>query len=184
VKEVIGINGCSLCALKNERKNIVVGKGDIDADVMVIGEAPGREEDLQEKPFVGKAGKLLDKILDEADIDKNRLYITNIVKCRPPSNRNPRKKEKDKCESYLIKQIKQVGPKVIVALGKVSSSRLVGEDIKVSKLHGSIKTSAERFGDIDVFISYHPAAALYNPNLEKILIDDFKKLRFFLDFRE
>ena len=173
----ISICLCQECNLGETRKNFVYGIGDPNADLMLIGEAPGEEEDLKGEPFVGRAGKLLNKIL--AAIDKNRsdgVFITNVLKCRPPNNRDPLLSEVDKCEPYLIKQIEIIKPKLIVALGKISGNTLLKKDTSLKEMRETIH---DYFGT-PLKVTYHPAALLRNPNLKKDAWQDFQWIRDFL----
>ena len=171
------ISLCKKCSLGHTRTKFVFGNGDPNADLMLIGEAPGEEEDLKGEPFVGRAGKLLNKIL--AAIDKNRsngVFITNVLKCRPPKNRDPLLSEVEKCEPYLIKQIEIIKPKLIVALGKISGNTLLKTDISLKEMRGKIH---DYFGT-PLKVTYHPAALLRNPNLKKDAWQDFQWVRDFL----
>ena len=171
------ISLCKKCSLGHTRNKFVFGNGDPNADLMLIGEAPGEEEDLKGEPFVGRAGKLLNKIL--AAIDKNRsdgVFITNVLKCRPPNNRDPLLSEVDKCEPYLIKQIEIIKPKLIVALGKISGNTLLKKDNSLKEMRETIH---DYFGT-PLKVTYHPAALLRNPNLKKDAWQDFQWIRDFL----
>ena len=171
------ISLCKKCSLGHTRNKFVFGNGDPNADLMLVGEAPGEEEDLKGEPFVGRAGKLLNKIL--AAIDKNRsdgVFITNVLKCRPPNNRDPLLSEVDKCEPYLIKQIEIIKPKLIVALGKISGNTLLKKNIPLKEMRVKIH---DYFGT-PLKVTYHPAALLRNPNLKKYAWQDFQWIRDFL----
>ena len=171
------ISLCKKCSLGYTRNKFVFGIGDPNAELMLIGEAPGKEEDLKGEPFVGRAGKLLNKIL--AAIDKNRndgVFITNVLKCRPPNNRDPLVSEIDKCEPYLLKQIEIIKPKLIVALGKISGNTLLKKDITLKEMRGTIH---DYFGT-PLKVTYHPSALLRNPNLKKDAWIDFQWIRDFL----
>ena len=171
------ISLCKKCSLGHTRNKFVFGSGDPNEDLMLIGEAPGEEEDLKGEPFVGRAGKLLNKIL--AAIDKNRsdgVFITNVLKCRPPNNRDPLLSEVDKCEPYLIKQIEIIKPKLIVALGKISGNTLLKKNTSLKDMR---ETIYDYFGT-PLKITYHPAALLRNPNLKKDAWHDFQWIRDFL----
>lgn len=163
------IRNCKKCPLYRTRKNAVPGEGPLDADVMLVGEAPGRKEDEQGRPFVGMAGKLLDAILEKVGMPRNTVYITNVVKCRPPGNRDPKPDEIRACLPYLRRQIELVRPKIIVALGRISGKLLFGAAglrwSGISKERGKLR-DARVFGvDVRLIATYHPAAALYNPGL-------------------
>ena len=171
------ISLCKKCSLGHTRNKFVFGSGDPNADLMLIGEAPGEEEDLKGEPFVGRAGKLLNKIL--AAIDKNRsdgVFITNVLKCRPPNNRDPLMSEIDECEPYLKKQIEIIKPKLIVALGKISGNTLLKKNTSLKDMR---ETIYDYFGT-PLKITYHPAALLRNPNLKKDAWHDFQWIRDFL----
>ena len=175
---VKAIRSCTKCPLHASRRNAVPGEGPLDAEVMVVGEAPGRSEDEQGRPFVGAAGKLLDRFLEEAGLERRRVYITNIVKCRPPNNRDPRPEEIQACLPYLLEQIRIVRPKVIIVVGRIAGStlyRLAGLRWEgVRRERGRIVRA--RIGGVEVVIvpTYHPAAALYNPQLRVELEEDFR----------
>lgn len=165
------MNKCNDCDLCKHRNNIVYGSGSKYADLMFIGEAPGEEEDKQGKPFVGAAGKVLDELLDSFMIRRKYVYICNVVCCRPPENRNPKDEEILACKKHLIKQIKEINPKIICTLGSVATKVFLKTDKPMKELHG--KTYR---GKRILFVSYHPAYAVYNPNNYDLLYDDFIKL--------
>lgn len=158
--------------LAAQAHNLVMGDGNLNADIVFIGEAPGKNEDEQGKPFVGAAGKFLDTMLQEAGMNRSDVYITNIVKYRPPNNRDPLPEEKKAFWPYLVKQLQIIDPKVIITLGRHSMEYFL-PDMKISQIHGDPKRV--QFGDKKVVIIplYHPAAALYNPAQRQTLIDDF-----------
>ncbi len=145
--------GCQLC---QTRMNVVIGDGNKNADIMFVGEGPGEQEDLQGEPFVGAAGKLLDDMLSIIDLDRTNVYIANIVKCRPPHNRDPQLEEQDACIGYLQEQIRLVAPKVIVCLGRIAAKRLIREDYRITKEHGSWS----QHDGIQYTAIYHPSALL------------------------
>jgi len=155
--------------------NLVMGDGNLDADIVFIGEAPGKNEDEQGKPFVGAAGKFLNEMLSAAGMERGDVYITNIVKYRPPENRDPKPDEKKAFWPYLVKQLQIIDPKVIITLGRHSMEYFL-PDMKISQVHGEPKRV--QFGDKKVVIIplYHPAAALYNPAQRQTLIDDFVRV--------
>ncbi len=167
------INGCKRCVLSKGRKNIVFGKGNERALLMIIGEAPGEEEDEKGEPFVGSAGQLLTRMLESINIKRDEVYITNIVKCRPPRNRNPLKEEVDSCIGFLWEQIRCIKPKIILALGNVSVQTLLNTDSRISELRGKFYDIA----GIKVLPSYHPAFLLRNPSKKREAWHDLKKLR-------
>lgn len=149
-------NTCTKCGLHSTRTNVVFGVGNQNADIMFVGEGPGEQEDLQGVPFVGAAGKLLDDMLSIIDIDRTNCYIANIVKCRPPRNRDPEDHEQDACIGYLFRQIELVNPKVIVCLGRVAAKRLINPNYRITREHGSW---INRDG-IWMTSIYHPSALL------------------------
>lgn len=151
--------------------NLVFGDGDPDAELLFIGEAPGKNEDLQGKPFVGAAGKFLDQLLEMINTPRSKVYITNIVKYRPPQNRDPLPDEKDQFLPYLIKQIEIIRPKLIITLGRHSMNSLLPNQ-QISKVHGNPK----RYKGQIYLPLFHPAAALYNGVMKQVLIDDFLKI--------
>lgn len=171
------ISGCSRCRLSKNRNNIVFGDGPSDASILFIGEAPGREEDEQGIPFVGAAGEWLDRMLESAGIDRNEVFITNVVKCRPPGNRNPKTDEKEKCRKYLDEQIEIIQPDVIVLLGNVALSLVTGETGGITKKRGKIF----EFMSYPAIPTFHPAYVLRNPSGEKTVIKDLKKAKGFIN---
>ena len=162
---------CVSCDLSKQRTQVVPGEGAEDADVLFIGEAPGFNEDQQGRPFVGAAGGFLDELLRSVGLSRETVYIANVVKCRPPGNRDPLPNEIQTCRPWLEQQIEIIQPRVIVTLGRFSLARyLPGESI--SKVHGRER----RVGDITVFPMYHPAAALHQGSLRRVIEEDMKKL--------
>ncbi|MBU0707258.1 uracil-DNA glycosylase [Patescibacteria group bacterium] len=166
------IKKCSKCPLHKGRIQAVPGDGNPKADVFFIGEGPGAEEDKQGKPFVGAAGKFLDVMLTEIGWKRDDVFIGNIVKCRPPDNRDPLPEEIDTCCSYLEAQLEIIKPKIIVLLGRHAMYRFLPSDFKISKEHGKVFHRQNKF----LVPLYHPAAALYHASLRQTLIDDFKRL--------
>lgn len=165
---------CKKCELCQTRHNVVVGIGNKNADVMFIGEGPGENEDLQGEPFVGRGGKLLDKMLEAVDLDrKKNIYIANIVKCRPPKNRDPKPEEQEMCIDWLRNQVKLISPKIIVCLGRIAAARIIKSDIKITKEHGLF---FEKSG-IYMMAMLHPAAVLRDPRKKPAAFDDFLRLR-------
>ncbi len=162
---------CTRCPLHQGRTHAVPGAGPVDAEIMFIGEAPGFHEDRQGLPFVGAAGQLLEKLLASIDLRREDVYITNVVKCRPPGNRDPEPGEIEACSMYLDQQLALIRPKVVVTLGRHSMARWF-PDAKISAIHGR----AKRVGDMVVVPMWHPAAALRNPTWSKELAEDFKKI--------
>jgi|TARA_B110000014_G_scaffold40225_1_gene26298 DNA polymerase len=168
------ICNCEKCDLHKSRTNFVFGEGDKNASLLLIGEAPGAQEDLEGRPFVGRSGKLLDKILKAIDRDRfNDTYICNILKCRPPENRNPSSSEVDKCKPYLNHQIKLVNPKLIVTLGLVATSTLLGKDSSLKDMRNNIFY----YMNYPVIVTYHPAFLLRSPSFKRNAWEDFKKIR-------
>ena len=165
---------CQKCELCQTRTNVVVGVGTPDAEVMFIGEGPGETEDLQGEPFVGRAGKLLDKMLIAVDLDRNKnIYIANIVKCRPPKNRDPKPEEQEMCIDWLRNQVKLIRPKIIVCLGRIAAARIIKPDIKITKEHGQF---IEKNGVL-MMAMLHPAAILRDPRRKPDAFNDFLILR-------
>ncbi len=172
------IMSCTKCPLHRSRRNPVPGEGPLDARVMFVGEAPGRREDEEGRPFVGPAGKLLNQLLEQAGLSRDRVYITNIVKCRPPGNRDPRDEEIEACLPYLLRQIQLIKPRLIVALGRHAARtlfRLAGLTWRsMGSQHG--KPYRARIAGVEAMLvaTYHPAAALYRPPLREVLEQDFR----------
>ena len=165
---------CQKCELCKTRHNVVVGVGSPTAEVMFIGEGPGENEDLQGEPFVGRAGKLLDKMLTAVDLDRNKnIYIANIVKCRPPQNRDPKPEEQEMCIDWLRNQEKLIRPKIIVCLGRIAAARIIKPDIKITKEHGQF---IEKNGVL-MMAMLHPAAILRDPRRKPDAFNDFLILR-------
>lgn len=164
---------CELCELARGRTNVVFASGDPNAELMIIGEGPGAQEDRQGLPFVGPAGELLTKILAAIEQSREQVYIANIVKCRPPQNRDPRPEEVAACRPYLDQQIALVRPRVIVALGRVAAQTLLGNDYPVSRLRGTWW----EVGGVPVRVTYHPAALLRDATLKRPTWEDMKIVR-------
>ncbi len=169
----ITCKSCTGCGLCQTRHNVVFGVGPRDADVMFIGEAPGEQEDLQGEPFVGAAGKLLDDMLSIIDLGRNTCYIANILKCRPPHNRDPLETEQEACFGYLRNQVALVKPRVIVCLGRIAAKKLIREDFRITREHG---TWTEKNG---VWMSaiYHPSALLRDLSKRPETFEDLLSLR-------
>ncbi|MBQ9545382.1 MAG: uracil-DNA glycosylase [Clostridia bacterium] len=163
---------CRACALCETRTNVVFGKGNENAPVMFVGEAPGEKEDLSGEPFVGAAGKLLDKYLTYIGLGLGDVYIANVLKCRPPHNRDPLPEEEDACIGFLLGQIEAVKPKVIVCLGRISAMRLIGGDFRITRDHGKWF----EFHGVPISAVYHPAALLRDPRKKQEMIIDFEML--------
>lgn len=167
----------SLMSMYPNITNLVPGEGDPNADILFIGEAPGKDEDVQGRPFVGRAGKLLNELLEKAGLKREEVFITNIVKIRPPDNRDPRPEEKDAWYPYLERQIKVIKPLVIATLGRHSMGRFL-PNVSISKEHGKPKRINGIWSNHQVFMPlYHPAVGLYNPNERETMIKDIKKLK-------
>ena len=169
--------GCERCGLCKTRTNLVFGVGDPGAKLMFVGEGPGRDEDLQGEPFVGRAGKLLDAMLDIIDLDRSKVYIANMVKCRPPQNRDPLPEEQDACFPWLERQIELIDPKLIVCLGRISAMRLIRSDFKITREHGQWFDVGGR----QLMALYHPAALLRDPGKRPETFLDLKEIRRRLD---
>lgn len=166
--------GCQKCGLAATRTKLVFGVGNENARVLFIGEGPGANEDLQGEPFVGRGGQLLDKFLAAVDLDrKKNIYIANMVKCRPPQNRDPLPEEQNMCIEWLREQTRLLKPKIIVCLGRISATRLISPDFKVTKQHGQF---IEKNGTL-MMGTFHPAALLRNPNQKPEALEDFIALR-------
>ena len=174
VKAIAGCTGCELC---KERNNTVPGEGPVDADFMVIGEGPGQNEDEQGRPFVGKAGKLLNDILGAIGFKREDVFIANVVKCRPPGNRNPVPEEVSECLPYLHRQIQIIEPRVILAVGSVAACSLLGTKQALGKLRNKVHD----FRGVPMVVTYHPAALLRNPNWKKPTWDDVRIARQIFD---
>ena len=164
---------CNRCALGGTRHHVVFGVGPKDSPILFVGEGPGQQEDLQGEPFVGPAGHLLDDMLSIIDLGRHNCYITNIVKCRPPQNRDPLPDEQDMCIEWLRAQVRLIRPKVIVCLGRISAARLIKSDIKITREHGQF---FEKNGVL-MMPMLHPAAILRDPRKKPEAFDDFLKLR-------
>jgi uracil-DNA glycosylase family 4 len=170
------VAGCTRCRLAEGRTQVVFGVGDPNADLMFVGEAPGFHEDKQGIPFVGQAGKLLDKLLAGIGLDRSSVYIANVLKCRPPGNRDPVPDEKEACEPYLFRQVELIQPKVIASLGNHATKQLSGKDIGITRVHGQEQRITLGSLDVLLYPLYHPAAALYTPAMLKVLEEDFARL--------
>ena len=167
------IKNCSKCSLSKSRTKLVFGVGNSNADIVIVGEAPGKNEDLEGEPFVGRSGKLLDKILEAVGLNRKKVFILNVVKCRPPENRDPKPKEISECEPYLKKQLELIKPKLIVALGRIAAITLLDSKDSLTNMRNKI----HKYENIDLLVTYHPAALLRNPNFKKPTWEDFKIIR-------
>lgn len=167
------VKTCSLCALHETRTQVVFGVGNPHSDLVFIGEAPGFNEDQKGEPFVGAAGRLLDELLITViGLARKDIYIANVLKCRPPNNRDPQPDEIGHCRPFLDKQIELIDPKVICTLGNHATRAILNENINISRIHGQPIQSGSRW----IFPTYHPAAALYAGAIKQLLIEDFQKL--------
>lgn len=164
---------CEKCPLHVNRIKFVYGSGDPEARAMIIGEAPGEQENLTGKPFVGKAGELLDRMLVAIELTREQVYIANIVKCRPPANRNPETEERIACMPYLTEQIRIVKPKVILLMGLVAAQTILGSN----QTMGALRLKVHEYDAIPVYVTYHPAALLRNPDWKAPAWEDLKKFR-------
>jgi uracil-DNA glycosylase len=177
------IQNCKKCPLYKTRTNPVIGEGSLNSEIIFIGEAPGFNEDIQGKPFVGQAGKIFDELLNSVNLKREDIYITNILKCRPPKNRNPSDNEIETCTPYLNKQIEIIKPKIVCCLGNFSTKFILQKyGLKdkiqgISKIHGKIFKITTLTGILKIIPLYHPAVATYNSNMIKILKKDFKILK-------
>lgn len=165
------VRSCTDCPLHRTRKSAVPGHGSHNAKLMLVGEAPGRDEDEAGLPFVGRAGKILDEALFDSGLDRSKVFVTSILKCRPPGNRNPKKAEIETCRPYLAAQVECIKPNAILAMGNYGLLGLVGRRLQVSKVRGQVL----RFGGIPVIPTYHPAACLRNPKFKKPFGQDLAK---------
>ncbi|HEX5193268.1 MAG TPA: uracil-DNA glycosylase [Solirubrobacteraceae bacterium] len=168
--------GCTACQLHQTRTQVVFGAGNADADLMFIGEAPGADEDRLGLPFVGRAGKLLDQLLEEIQLDRGDVFICNTIKCRPPGNRDPYPDEIESCSGYLRSQVELIQPKVICTLGNFSTKLLRGDTTGISRLHGRDEVRVIGARAIRLLPLFHPAAALYTPSNLQTLRDDFARI--------
>lgn len=175
------ITACKRCRLWKFRKNTVPGVGTLRAKVMLIGEAPGYHEDMQSMPFVGHAGRILDQLLTRAGLSRGDVYVSNILKCRPPNNQDPTSAEMQACTPYLRRQLNLLRPRLVVAMGRFATTFMAAEAGKqftsISKMHGNPFDVMLREHRIVVFPTFHPAAALYNPRYQAALDEDFKAMK-------
>ncbi|MCK5288178.1 MAG: uracil-DNA glycosylase [Candidatus Omnitrophica bacterium] len=177
------ILNCKKCELFRERLNPVIGEGNLNTEIMFIGEAPGANEDKTGKPFCGRSGDILDELLMSSGMNRQDIYIANIIKCRPPGNRNPKEEEIRLCAGFLDIQIDLIKPKIICCLGNFSTSYVMkkfnlNDKIQgISKIHGQVFFAESSYGKIKVIPFYHPAVVVYNMNMKKILAIDFSMLK-------
>jgi uracil-DNA glycosylase len=169
--------GCTRCRLHEGRRTVVFGEGNPNADVMVVGEAPGQEEDRTGRPFVGQAGKLLDLLLMTAGFPRESVYICNVLKCRPPNNRNPLPDEIEHCSSFLQGQIDAIAPRALIAVGKFAAQALLQTEESIGRLRGQVHT----YRSMPLVVTYHPAYLLRTPSATRIAWQDFQLLRQVLD---
>lgn len=167
------VHSCTGCGLCETRHNVVFGVGREDTDVLFVGEGPGEQEDLQGEPFVGPAGKLLDDMLSILDLDRTNCYIANIVKCRPPRNRDPLETEQEACIGYLRNQVALIKPKIIVCLGRIAAKKLIDPDFRITRQHGQWF----RRGDFWMMATFHPSALLRDVSKRPEAFDDLMSLR-------
>jgi len=169
-------SGCTRCRLAESRTQVVFGVGSPTADLMFVGEAPGFHEDQQGFPFVGQAGKLLDTLLAGIGLAREHVYIANVIKCRPPGNRDPMPDEIEACESYLFRQIELIEPQVVATLGNFATKLLSGKQTGITRVHGQEQEVTLGGRGVLLYPLYHPAAALYTPAMLKVLEEDFARL--------
>jgi DNA polymerase len=167
---------CMRCSLAQGRTNVVFGSGNANADLMFVGEAPGRHEDLEGLPFVGRAGKLLDDLLSEIGLSRKDVFVVNVLKCRPPGNRDPQPEEIESCKPYLQRQVELIEPKVIGTLGNFATKLLTRSNRGITSVHGRPQVHELGGSTVRVYPLYHPAAALRTPNVLQQLRADFERL--------
>jgi uracil-DNA glycosylase family 4 len=169
-------SGCTRCRLAEGRTQVVFGVGNPDADLMFVGEAPGFHEDKQGFPFVGQAGKLLDKLLAGIGLTRSDVYVANVLKCRPPGNRDPMPDEIEQCEGYLFRQIELIEPKLVATLGNFATKLLSGKPLGITRVHGQEQEVTLGGNRVVLYPLYHPAAALYTPRMLEVLEEDFRRI--------
>ena len=167
---------CTRCRLAETRTQVVFGVGNPEADLMFVGEAPGFHEDQQGFPFVGQAGKLLDRLLADIGLTRGDVYICNTLKCRPPGNRDPMPDEIEACESYLFRQIELIAPRIVATLGNFATKLLSGKQLGITRVHGQEQRVTLGGRSVLLYPLYHPAAALYTPAMLRVLEEDFARL--------
>jgi DNA polymerase len=178
------VSACTRCRLAEGRTQVVFGSGNPDADLMFVGEAPGFHEDQQGFPFVGQAGKLLDKLLAGIDLRRSDVYVANVLKCRPPGNRDPQPDEIESCEPHLFKQIELIQPRLVATLGNFATKLLTGKPTGITRVHGQEQWTALGGNRVMLYPLYHPAAALYTPAMLRVLEEDFRRIPELLGSRE
>ena len=176
--------GCTRCALAAGRTQVVFGAGNPDADLLFVGEAPGFHEDQQGIPFVGQAGKLLDKLLAGIGLERSDVHIANVLKCRPPGNRDPQPEEIAACESHLWRQLELIQPKLVATLGNFATKLLSGRPLGITRVHGQPQEVTLGGNRVVLYPLYHPAAALYTPSMLKVLGEDFARIPALLERTE
>ena len=170
------VAGCTRCALAGGRTQVVFGSGDPSADLMFVGEGPGFHEDKQGVPFVGAAGKLLDQLLSGIGLTRADVYVANVVKCRPPGNRDPMPEEIEACEPHLWRQLELIQPRVVATLGNFATKLLSGRPTGITRVHGQEQETTLGGRRVVLYPIYHPAAALYTPRMLEVLKSDFARL--------
>jgi uracil-DNA glycosylase family 4 len=170
------VSACTRCRLAQTRTQVVFGVGNPEADLMFVGEAPGFHEDKQGVPFVGQAGKLLDTLLAGIGLDRSQVYVANVLKCRPPGNRDPQPDEIETCEPHLFRQIELIEPNVVATLGNFATKLLSGKQTGITRVHGQEQETTIGGRRVLLYPLYHPAAALYTPAMLKVLEEDFRRL--------
>jgi|SRR5215216_3458436 len=170
------VSGCTKCALSRGRTQVVFGSGNEHAELMFVGEAPGFHEDKQGVPFVGQAGKLLEKLLGEIGLIRSDVWICNVLKCRPPGNRDPHPDEIEACEPHLFRQIELIQPKLIATLGNFATKLLSGKPLGITRVHGQEQQATVGGLTVTLYPLYHPAAALYTPKMLEVLRSDFARI--------
>jgi uracil-DNA glycosylase len=168
--------GCTRCALAATRTQVVFGSGDPNAELMFVGEAPGFHEDQNGIPFVGQAGKLLERLLNGIGLSRTDVYIANVLKCRPPGNRDPHPEEIEACESHLFRQIELIRPTLVATLGNFATKLLSGKPAGITRVHGVEQQVVLGGNEVTLYPLFHPAAALYTPSMQKVLEQDFARI--------
>ena len=168
--------GCTRCALAATRTQVVFGSGNPHAELMFVGEAPGFHEDQQGVPFVGQAGKLLERLLNGIGLSRTDVYIANVLKCRPPGNRDPHPEEIEACESHLFRQIELIQPTLVATLGNFATKLLSGKPTGITRVHGLEQEVTLGGNRVTLYPLFHPAAALYTPSMQKVLEEDFARI--------
>ena len=170
------ISGCTRCRLAEGRTQVVFGNGNPNADLMFVGEAPGFHEDKQGFPFVGQAGKLLDQLLEGIGLSRDMVFVANVLKCRPPGNRDPMPDEIESCEPHLFRQVELIEPKLVATLGNFATKLLSGKQLGITRVHGQEQEVTLGGRRVLLYPIYHPAAALYTPKMLAVLQEDFSRI--------